>query len=102
MPQPSSMQNRWQQYKALELISSDQPSRQSSAQRQPMSWFSRLWDAIDAALFRSLESRVWQSVDPQSRQACWHFYDPETGQTRHLHSEAELRLWLQQLYEWSG
>ena len=56
---------------------------------------------LDAALYRSLEPRVWQNIDAHTGQICWHFYDPDTGKTSQLNSEAELRLWLQWLFEQS-
>jgi len=96
------MRKRWQQYKELELIANDHVQMPKSlAQCPALPWFKRLWNAFDAALFRSLEPRVWQTVDAQTGQSCWHFYDPDTGKTSQLNSEAELRLWLQWLFEQS-
>lgn len=59
---------------------------------------SRLWEAFDLAFLRSLEPRVWQTID-QTGQTCWHLYDPETGKTYHLNSDAEVWGWLQQVFD---
>lgn len=90
------MKTRWQLYKELELISDAQPqSRTIKPTHQ--SWLGEVWDALDVALFRDLEPRVWQTVDYEGR-SCWHAYDPETGQTIHLNSAADIRTWLEQLF----
>lgn len=93
---------RYQRYKELELIP-DQPVPPLFLQSpQPAkSWLRKLWDVLDAALLRDLEGRVWQSTDVQTGQTCWHLYNPNTGKTYHLNSEAEVRHWLQQLFDHS-
>lgn len=113
--------HRYQRYKELELIP-DQPQLKSQLSRlqnsraqtshslsaldpsllhppaQRPSWLKRLWEALDVAFLRSLEPRVWQTVDATG-QSHWHLYDPETGKTYHLNSEAEVRCWLQQVFD---
>jgi hypothetical protein len=93
---------QWYRYQALELIPDQPPivrSAQSSAiQTSPSrSWLQVVWQVIDVALFRDLEPRVWQSIDPHTGKTRWHLYNPETGKTRHLNSETEIRQWLEQI-----
>lgn len=93
------MKRQWQHYKELELIS-DEPKRAAyPVQPYPKkSWLQALWQIFDVALFRNLESRVWQSIDRQTGQVCWHLYDPDTGRTSQLNSEAEVRQWLEKVF----
>lgn len=103
------MKRQWQRYKELELIP-DQPQAKLAGQprltksitysrRTRTSWLKTLWEIIDVALLRNLESRVWQSVDSNTGQTRWHLYDPASGRTRSLSSEAEVRQWLEQVFQ---
>ncbi len=96
----TAMKRQWQRYKELELIS-DEPKVAASSYVRPLqqgSWLKVLWQIVDVALFRNLESRVWQSVDRQTGQVCWYLYDPDTGRTSQLTSETEVRQWLEKVF----
>lgn len=97
---------QWQRYKELELISDESRQLQScltasSTANQPQrtSWLQAIWNAIDLALLRSLEPRVWQKLDPDGKSR-WYLYDPTTGSTRRLSSDAEVCRWLEQIFRY--
>lgn len=102
------MKRQWQTYKELELIPDQPPLRQvnfftafsTDCTKKRTSWLRTLWEVIDVALLRNLESRVWQSVDPQTGQTHWHLYDPVSGTTHHLKSETEVRQWLENIFNY--
>lgn len=56
----------------------------------------QVWQEVLARLRTSDEPRVWPSRcdDPPT----WNAYDPVTGQSINLVSEAELRTWLEELH----
>lgn len=90
------MENQWQRYKELELIADSEPQpRTIRATRQ--AWLHEIWQALDIALFRDLESRMWQSIDKTGRTS-WHIYNPKTGNTLDLTSNDEICMWLEQLF----
>jgi hypothetical protein len=100
------MKNQWQRYKELELIPDELrlkpfPTTMQITVKYPkprQSWLKALWQVVDIILLRDLEARVWQSTDPQTGRSRWHFYNPETGLTQHLNSEAEIRQWLEKVF----
>ena len=57
-----------------------------------LSWptMTRLWQSLLAHLEMSEEPRVWRGLD-QAGNPAWNAYDPVTGQSVRLVSEAELR-----------
>lgn len=57
----------------------------------------RIWQGVLAHLNVSDEPRVWASQN-QTGVPAWNAYDPITGQSVHLVSEAELRTWLEELH----
>lgn len=57
----------------------------------------RFWQSLLAHLDVSEEPRVWRGADQDGKPA-WNAYDPVTGQSVHLVSEAELRTWLEELH----
>jgi hypothetical protein len=57
----------------------------------------RAWHGLLALLNVSDEPRVWPSREGNEEPA-WNAYDPITGQSVHLVSEAELRIWLEELH----
>lgn len=57
----------------------------------------RLWHGLMASLDTSDEPRVWPG-QPTTGQSTWNAYDPVTGKSVHLVSEAELRVWLENLH----
>lgn len=57
----------------------------------------RVWQSVLAHFNASDEPRVWPNHDPAGTPA-WNAYDPITGQSVHLVSEAELRTWLEELH----
>ncbi|GAB4228599.1 MAG: hypothetical protein Kow00121_57560 [Elainellaceae cyanobacterium] len=90
------MGTQWQRYKELELISESEPNLCSSRSTK-QTWLNGIWQILDLALFRDLEPRMWQSID-QSGQTNWYIYDPKTGHTLHLSSDAQIRLWLEMVF----
>ncbi|MFH7242773.1 MAG: hypothetical protein ACHWZW_07965 [Spirulina sp.] len=57
----------------------------------------RVWQSLMAHLDVSDEPRVWPSSSGNGEPA-WNAYDPITGQSVYLVSEAELRTWLEDLH----
>lgn len=57
----------------------------------------RIWQNLIAHCDVSDEPRVWPSRNRDGVPA-WNAYDPVTGQSVHLVSEAELRVWLEELH----
>jgi hypothetical protein len=103
------MNRQWQRYKELELIP-DQPlgnrvnpptmvQSATGSSTVPRSWLRALWEIIDIALLRNLESRVWQRIDPHTGKTQWHIYDPASGQTQRLNSTTEVCQWLEQVFQ---
>lgn len=93
------MQHQWQQYKQLELIADQDLSVKPAPQPpEPISWWKRLWRALDVALFRDLEPHSWHTVDPTTGRTRWYVYHPETGKTTVLNSEAAVRQWLEAIF----
>ncbi|MFB2934899.1 hypothetical protein ACE1B6_06435 [Aerosakkonemataceae cyanobacterium BLCC-F154] len=43
------------------------------------------------------ELKVWQSRDRKGH-TCWNAYDPTTGKSISLDSEAEMRMWIEERY----
>lgn len=57
----------------------------------------RVWQNLLAQFNTSDEPRVWPSQNRDGVPA-WNAYDPVTGQSVNLVSEAELRVWLEDLH----
>jgi hypothetical protein len=61
----------------------------------------RPWQAFKNAMKHAIANwsqlRVKQVVDPDG-QVWWWGYNPKTGQTRYVESEAELRAWIEDTY----
>lgn len=57
----------------------------------------RAWQGLMARLDVSDEPRVWPGQSWNGEPA-WNAYDPITGQSAYLVSEAELRVWLEELH----
>lgn len=58
----------------------------------------QFWQSVLAHLDVSDAPRVWPSHNHQTGVPAWNAYDPVTGQSVHLVSEAELRTWLEELH----
>jgi hypothetical protein len=61
---------------------------------------SRIWQGLQTvmrAIAGSDEPQIRQLRD-RNGQSVWRSYDPITGQTAYLNSEAEVRSWLEQRY----
>lgn len=57
----------------------------------------RIWQGLLSRLDVSDEPRVWPTQE-RSGEPAWNAYDPITGQSVYLVSEAELRTWLEELH----
>lgn len=87
--------NQHQAYKALELVSDcSSASHPQSYDNSPMLDFqSSLRQVVKSLPVGNAESHLWQSFD-WAGFACWHLYDPLTGQTLDLNSRNDVRTWL--------
>ncbi|MGB7087148.1 MAG: hypothetical protein WBD47_16430 [Phormidesmis sp.] len=86
------------------------PTQQAAAQRlerslqapqktqstASLSWTKRLGQWILQALTDSDQVRLWTKITPNGVQ--WFAYDPRTQRSFACHSEADLRVWLEQRY----
>lgn len=55
------------------------------------------WQQLIYFLTTTNELQVWQSRDRHGN-TCWNAYDPLTGRSTKLSSEAEMRVWIEQRY----
>lgn len=56
-----------------------------------------IWHHLLCTLIESNEIQVWQKTDRYSN-TYWQAYDPKTGESTSLSSEAEMRIWIEQHY----
>lgn len=56
-----------------------------------------IWQQFLGAMARGNEPRVWQRRD-RTGKTWWHGYDPVSGRSTCLASEAEMRMWLEERY----
>lgn len=86
---------QWLDYQSLELI----PSSKAAAKTQKfsLSILARLWRSVMRHWTAAPELRVWQSRTLMNR-IVWNAYDPVTGDSISVGSEAEMRLWIEQRY----
>ena len=56
-----------------------------------------IWQRILRASTESNEIQVWQKADCYSN-IYWQAYDPKTGESTSLSSEAEMQIWIEQHY----
>ena len=61
------------------------------------SWLSKVWNALADALNRELQPRI-SCKFAHSGHRYWHPYDPISGQSASLGSEADVLWWLDQLH----
>lgn len=88
--------SQWQEYQRLELIPPAEPGVDPQ-HRTLRSRLGSLWQAWLRWLSAPPELRVWQRRDRAGR-TIWNAYDPRSGQSTSLASEAEMRLWIEQHY----
>lgn len=69
----------------------------SSAHNSPLSSLVRIWQSISRYWTTAPELRVWQSRTLRNR-TMWNAYDPVTGDSISVGSEAEMRQWIEQRY----
>lgn len=62
-----------------------------------LSWLSRVWNSLADALNRKFQPRISYKY-ARSGHCYWHAYDPRTGQSASLGSEADVLWWLEQLH----
>jgi hypothetical protein len=85
----------WLDYQKLELSPLSQST--SSAQNSLLSRLAQIWRSIIRYGTAAPELRVWQSRALLNR-TVWYAYDPMTGDSISVGSEAEMRLWIEQRY----
>lgn len=59
--------------------------------------FTKVWQFLSQAIAKSNEIRVWERINRFGNQE-WHIYNPNTGRSTHLNSDAEARIWLDQYH----
>lgn len=79
----------------LGTISSQGLELQQESTRE--SWLKKLWRSLVTALVQRSEMHIWQTAD-RSGHTWWNVYDPTTGETVRLDSDAEVRAWIEQSY----
>lgn len=89
----TTTQAQWQLYKKLELIP-DSVAQPKAGLSSVVEWFANVWHALVISE-SSNEPDIWQTLDRHGN-VWWHAYDPMTGQTSYLSSEAEVLMWLDQ------
>lgn len=57
----------------------------------------KIWHGLLTANFSKNELRVWQKSHSDGNTE-WHAYDPVTGRSICLASDAEMRIWIEQQY----
>jgi len=83
------------EYQKLELIPSSQAV--PSLQKSSPSILAQIRQSIIRYCTTAPELRVWQSRTLMNR-TVWNAYDPVTGDSISVGSEAEMRLWIEQRY----
>ena len=64
---------------------------------QFLSFLNKFWQNLVKAIVSGKELRVWQKSD-RSGNTEWHAYDPATGRSTCVASDAALRMWIEQQY----
>lgn len=59
-------------------------------------WY-KIWQSILTVAFTKNELQVWQKSHPDGNTE-WHAYDPTTGRSICVASDAEMRIWIEQQY----
>lgn len=60
------------------------------------SFLNKIWQSLVKVIISGKELRVWQN--DRSGNTEWHAYDPATGRSACLASDAEMRIWIEQQY----
>ncbi|NJL42766.1 MAG: hypothetical protein HC856_07075 [Pseudanabaena sp. RU_4_16] len=71
--------------------------RSVSKTRSILALVENLWQSAIAALTKEPELKVWQKQDRYGN-TLWHAYDPWTGDSVCLGSEAEMLSWIESRY----
>lgn len=76
---------------ALKIVQEQEiPSKKLSGWR-------KIWQSIVNSLISKSEMQVWSTSD-RSGNTEWHAYEPKTGRSIHVASEAEMRHMIEQSY----
>lgn len=62
-----------------------------------LSALNRIWQHLLTILTKGNELQVWQTSD-RFGNTWWNAYDPATGRSASLASEAEMRIWIEKRY----
>lgn len=79
----------------LGTISSSELELQTQSNHE--SWLRKIWRSFVTALVQRSETQIWQTTD-RAGHTWWNVYDPNTGETVRLDSDAEVRAWIEQSY----
>ncbi len=80
----------------LEVIFSHSEPKQVKKTKL-FSALNRIWQHLSAFLTKGNELQVWQTVDHFGN-TWWNAYDPATGRSTSVASEAEMRVWVEKRY----
>ena len=56
-----------------------------------------MWQHLLAILIKDNDLQIWQTSDSFGNN-WWHAYDPATGRSTSVDSEADMRVWIEQRY----
>lgn len=59
--------------------------------------FQAIWQHFMLALICSNQLQIWQKID-RFGNSYWQAYDPKSGNSTFLGTEAEMRMWIEQSY----
>ncbi|MCL1467774.1 hypothetical protein [Argonema galeatum] len=62
-----------------------------------LSFLNKFWLRLVKAMMSGKDLRVWQKSDRSGNKE-WHAYDPATGRSTCVASDAEMRMWIEQQY----
>lgn len=96
MKSSTSWLNRQELERELQTISSYR-AKSSTNKSSIFSRLNNVWQRLVLAIAHSSELQVWQTTDRQGN-TWWNAYDPKTERSTCLASEAEMRIWIEQLY----
>ncbi|MCL1471899.1 hypothetical protein [Argonema antarcticum] len=60
-------------------------------------FLNKFWQSLVKGIVSGKDLRVWQKSD-RSGNTEWHAYDPATGRSTCVASDAEMRMWIEQQY----
>ena len=90
------MNSKWMIYRELELITDVELNVTTKPSRTSL-WLDKVWKFLIKSFTQAHELKLYQ-VTGKAGKSYWYTYDPKTGLSTCLGSEAEVRIWLDQRY----